>query len=180
MDDILVFGRDTEEHDERLRRFMETIKSSGFKLNREKCQISKSELNFFGHVIGKDGVKPNPERVKAIASLSPPNNITELRRYIGMINYLGRFVPASLSSIIKPMTDLLKNDTVWCWDKAQQEALRKVNELVTAAPHLAYYKSDAETGVFADASSYGLRAVLLQRNGKYLMPVGELLIVPAH
>ena len=61
-------------------------------------------------MIGKDGVKPNPERVEAIASLPPPKNITELRRYIGMINYLGRFIP-SLSSIIKPMTDLLKDDS---------------------------------------------------------------------
>ena len=85
MDDILVFGRDTKEHDERLQSVMETIKSNGLKLNKEKCQIRKSEVNFFGHVIEKDGVKPNPERVKAIASLPPPNNITKLRRYMGIV-----------------------------------------------------------------------------------------------
>ena len=70
MDDILFFGKDREEHDRNLRAVMQTVRASGLKLNREKCQFGKSEIKYFGHIVGKDGIKPSTEKVRAISDLS--------------------------------------------------------------------------------------------------------------
>ena len=70
MDDILMFGKDREEHDRNLRAVMQTVRASGLKLNREKCQFGKSEIKYFGHIVGKDGIKPSTEKVRAISDLS--------------------------------------------------------------------------------------------------------------
>ena len=107
MDDILIYGKTAEEHEERLKKVLKKIAASGLKLNREKCVFKKTELPYFGHIVGKDGIKPNPDRIIAVTTLASPENVAELRRCLGMINYLGRFLP-SLSQIIKPMTELLK------------------------------------------------------------------------
>jgi transposase InsO family protein len=170
MDDILVYGKDAEEHDARLNKVMKTIEMSGLKLNEAKCQIKKDKLTYFGHIVGAGGVQPNPEKVKAIMELQPPNNVSELRTMIGMLNYLGRFTPG-LSSTVKPMTDLLKDKTVWHWGEPQQKALTDVKSKISQLPALAYYRPDRETVVSADASSFGLGGVILQRDGVHLMPV---------
>ena len=107
MDDITVFSRSPEEHDENLNRTLQVIKES--ELNKEKCEINKESLTYFGHVFSADGLSPDPEKVKAVTELQAPTNVPELRRVIGMINYLGRFVP-NLATIMQPMTDLFKSN----------------------------------------------------------------------
>lgn len=87
------------------------IKNSGLKLNKEKYDIGKMGIEYFGHIVSSDGLKLNPRCIRALLELSPPADVTELRRTIGMVNYLGRFL-SSLSNVMKPMTDLLKADVV--------------------------------------------------------------------
>ena len=107
MGDIAVFGRSAEEHDENLNRTLQVIKESEF--NKEKCEIKKESPTYFEHVFSADRLSPDPEKVKAISELQTPMNVPELRRVIGVINYLGRFVP-NLATIMQPMTDLLKSN----------------------------------------------------------------------
>ena len=107
MDDITVFSRSPEEHDENLNRTLQVIKES--ELDKEKCEINKESLTYFGHVFSADGLSPDPEKVKAVTELQAPTNVPELRRVIGMINYLRRFVP-NLATIMQPMTDLFKSN----------------------------------------------------------------------
>ena len=102
-----MFARSPEEHDENLNRTLQVIKES--ELNKEKCEINKESLTYFGHVFSADGLSPDPEKVKAVTELQAPTNVPELRRVIGMINYLGRFVP-NLATIMQPMTDLFKSN----------------------------------------------------------------------
>ena len=82
---------------------VKSLRSSGLKLNKEKCEIKKNKLTYFGHVLSAEGVSPDPEKMKAITQLQAPNNVAELLRLIGMISYLGRFIP-NLATLMRPMT----------------------------------------------------------------------------
>lgn len=107
MDDILVFGATLEEHNRRLKRVMETIRASGQKLNRQMYKFRQPSLHFLGQVISQEGVTPSPERVSAITALETPTNVSELKRVLGMVNYVGRYIP-NLSQILHPLNELLK------------------------------------------------------------------------
>ena len=170
MDDIIVYGRDRAEHDKRLAAVFKTIKESGLKLNKDKCQFHKPELQYFGHIVGKDGVKANSEKVKAVQNLEPPKNLNELRIVLGMINYLGRFTD-SLLHFIKPMSDLLHSNTAWHWGLAQQTAFDSIKQKISHLPSLAYYQSQQETVVSADALNFGIGGALMQKDGGKLLPI---------
>ncbi|KAL6491496.1 hypothetical protein MHYP_G00018410 [Metynnis hypsauchen] len=171
MDDILVHGATVEEHDHRLEKVMQRIELAGMKLNREKCSIRQNQLRFLGHLIDQSGIRPDPEKVEAIRQLSPPTDVQELKRILGMVNYLGRYIP-NLSTVGQPLYELLKrNKNTWTWDHAQQTAFERIKELLTTAPVLAYYDVNKPTAVSADASSYGLGGVLLQLHGEQWKPV---------
>ena len=89
---------------------------------------------------------------------------------MGLVNYVGKFIP-HLSTVMKPVTDLLCRDTEWVWDTPQQQAFDQIKALITEAPTLAYYSVSKPTVVSADASSYGLGAVLMQESEGQLKPV---------
>lgn len=168
-DDILVHGRTLEEHDQRLKRCIQRIDAIGLQLNWKKCQIRRTSLTYFGSVVSEEGIKADPEKVKAIQELSPPTSVSELRTVLGMIQYLGRFV--SLSETLKPMTELLKSDRVWTWGPAQEAAFQQAKELICSTPTLAYYDQYKPTTVSADASSFGLGGVIMQMHPDGLKPV---------
>ena len=93
MDDILVWGSSKQEHDKNLRAVCDCLKQSGLTLNLEKSQICKCEVDFFGHVIGVEGIRPGPKKVRAIAEMPPPRYITELCSLCRMLNHLLKFTP---------------------------------------------------------------------------------------
>ena len=170
MDDILVFGETQEIHDQRLKRVMETIQASGLRLNKEKCRFSKPEFDFLGQVVTKDGIASSPERVKAIVEMDPPLNISELRRLLGMVNYIGRYL-SNLSTVLQPLNELLKSERDWCWGPQQKQAFTEVKQLISSAPVLEFFDPAKPTIVSADASGYGLGGVLMQSHDGRLKPV---------
>ena len=92
-DDILVAGRTMDEHDEKLRKVLDVIQEAGLKLNLKKCVWRKPVVTFLGHKFSKDGVRPDPDKVKAIVEISAPTSVHELQQIRGMINYIGMFIP---------------------------------------------------------------------------------------
>ena len=169
-DDILIFGRTMEQHDFRLKKVMSIISESGLKLNLKKCHWRQSQLDFVGHRFSKEGIKPDPNKIKAICEMEAPRNVTELRRICGMVNYLSMYV-SDLATIMKPLNELLKKDMAWTWGPSQEYSFEQIKNSFSQATALAYYDSRKPTIVSADASSYGLGAVLLQKCGDQEKPV---------
>lgn len=95
--------------------------------------MRQSSLHFLGHAIGRDGIAPCPQRVTAIIALETLNNVSELKRVLGMVNYVGRYIP-HLSDILHPLNELLKTKVTWMWGPQQEEAFRKVKTLISSAP----------------------------------------------
>ena len=149
---------------------MERIQAAGVTLNQDKCEFNKTTLTFLGHTIDGKGISPDPQKTAAINKMASPKSTTELRRFMGMVNQLGKFSPR-IAELSKPMRELLSSKRAWNWGPAQEEAFVKVKAELTAHTVLALYDPQAETKISADASSHGLGAVLLQKQKQEWRPV---------
>ena len=104
-------------------------------------------------------------------NMPDPQNVTELRRLLGMINFLGRYIP-NLSTTLRPTTELLESDKTWSWGESQSAAFTKIKESLSNLPTLAFFDLTKPTTVSSDASSYGIGGVLLQEHDGVMKPVG--------
>jgi len=170
IDDILVYGSTPAEHDKHLQAVLEQIQSAGATLNKEKCEFGKTTIKFLGHIIAPEGILPDPQKTVAVKNMKQPSNTSELRRFLGMINQLGKFSP-SIAELTKPLRELLSTKNTWTWGSSQTDAFNKVKDELTSPPVLAWYNPAAETKLSADASAYRVGAMLLQKHNDEWKPV---------
>ncbi|UYV70935.1 K02A2.6-like [Cordylochernes scorpioides] len=166
LDDILIFASDSKTHDRILRLVLRKLKEAKVTLNKAKCVFGVPRINFLGHILDEDGIRPDPAKIEAVAGMPAPTDVHGVRRFLGMVNHLGRFVE-NLSEIVAPLNQLLVKGQDFVWDCSQERAFRKLKKLLTTQPILAAYNVRKPTMVSSDASSYGLGAVLKQegKNG---------------
>ena len=162
IDDVLVHGRTEEEHHKRLIAVLEKLKTEGVTLNKDKCIFYTNVIHFLGQRVDQNGVSPDKEKIRAIQEIPRPTNITEIRRFLGMINQLSKFSP-HLAERSKPIRDLLAKKNQWHWGPEQEKAFSDLKKDLGSAQTLALFEIGRESRVSADASSYGLGAVLRQR-----------------
>ena len=169
-DDLLVVGYgDTQEeayanHDENLRKLLDRAREVNVKLHSKKMNLKNPEVKFMGHVISKDGFKPDPDKVKAVENMPKPTCKKETLSLLGFINYLAKFLQR-LSEVAQPLRDLTLTNAQFIWSEQHNKAFDEVKKLVANYPVLKYYDINDEVAVQCNASERGLGATLLQ-NGQ--------------
>lgn len=170
IDDVLIFGNTSAEHNTRLDAALRRLEAAGVTLNADKCKFHQSSIKFLGHIIDREGVRPDPERITALLSMRAPTDVPELRRFMGMANQLGKFSP-NLATISQPLRELLGSKRTWCWGLEQEQSFERIKRELTQPTVLTLYNPTARTKISADASSFGLGAVLLQEHPTTWRPV---------
>ena len=134
---MLIWADSKEEHDRHVHEVLSKVWASSLRLNKPKCVCGITDVKFLGHIISEHGIKPDPDKVSGILDIPLPTNKTELQRFLGMVNYLGKFLP-NLSDVSAPVRKLLEKDVEWCFDAPQIKAVQELKEVVTNKPVLKF------------------------------------------
>ena len=180
LDDVLVYSRTFDAHLEHLRLVFNRFREAGLKLKPSKCHFGQKKVKFLGHVISKDGVLPDPDKVSAIKEYPVPRSVKDVRAFLGLANYYRKFVK-DFAKIAGPLHDLTKKGLKFQWSDACQSAFETLKEALTQAPILAYPDFTLEFTLATDASDHGLGYVLGQvQNGReVVIAYGGRKLLPA-
>ena len=163
-DNILVHGKDRNEHDKRLIFLCQRLVEIGLTCSPDNCKLGVEEINFFGLKLSKDGVAISDEKVKALKEAAPPKSASELRSSLGLSIWCSFHIP-DLATIAQPLWDLTREGTAFRWEENHAEVIEGIKaRLITTA--LRFFNIDWITQVICDASPVGLGAVLSQTNPK--------------
>ncbi|XP_055590225.1 uncharacterized protein K02A2.6-like [Uranotaenia lowii] len=165
LDDIGVEGSTLEEHDIRLEKVLKRLKDRGVVLNWAKCKFRVTEFEFLGYKICPQGITPSAVKRDALASFRRPVNESEVRSFLGLANYMGKFIP-NLAELDEPLRRLIQKGIKYHWGAVEEKAFNDIKFSLTRASCLGFFNSRDDTSVFADASPVALGAVLVQTNDK--------------
>ena len=161
IDDIIVRGRTKAEHDASLTETLERLQQRGAKLNKDKCIFCVKQLSFLGHTFGQNGISPEPQKVKAIRSITPPTSVSELRSFLGMTQFVSRYIEG-YATITEPLRRLTRKSQIWKWGQQQEGAFKTLKTALSGVGVMAYFDPKKSTEILVDASPFGLGAMLTQ------------------
>lgn len=167
LDDIIVFGKSFQEHLENLNQVCDRLDSANLKLKPSKCFFFRQEVEFLGHVVSRYGVHTDPKKIEAIRNIRIPKNVTDLRRFLGIMSYYRKFVKG-FAETAKCLHALTKKNGVWNWTPECDHAFHELRDKLIHSPILGY--PDVDGGPFVldtDASNDAIGCVLSQiQNGE--------------
>jgi len=161
MDDIVIYARSLKEHEIKFNRLMARLRDANLKLQPDKCEFLRKEVAYLGHIISEKGVKPDPNKIKAVTNFPVPRNPKNIKQFLGLVGYYRRFIP-QFSKIAKPLTDLLKKDRPFKWETQQTNAFNILRESLCTEPILQYPDFIQPFILTTDASGYAIGGVLSQ------------------
>ncbi|KAL5555181.1 hypothetical protein UlMin_037417 [Ulmus minor] len=166
IDDILIYSKTKEEHEEHLRITLRTLEEHKLYAKFSKCEFWLDKVHFLGHVVSKDGVSVDPAKIEAVSKWPTPTNVTEIRSFLGLAGYYRRFVEG-FSSLAAPLTALTKKGKKYEWTEKCEESFQELKRRLTSAPILTIPNGEEGFVIYSDASKIGLGAVIMQ-NGKVI------------
>jgi len=158
-DDIVVAGCNEKELSEILYSVLDKLSVAGLTVKREKCKFFSDYVTFLGYKVDKDGLHIPVERIKAINNVAIPKCTQDVKAFLGLVNYYGKFV-GNMFTIASPLFALLKNNTKFVWNANQSKAFTKIKESILSNKVLEHYNPNLELIVASDASPFEVRAVL--------------------
>ncbi|GBG69378.1 hypothetical protein CBR_g4071 [Chara braunii] len=170
LDGILVYSRSWDEHVENLRTVLERLRQTKYKANRDKCEFAQQELEYLGHYVTPQGIRPLADKIEALRVWPEPTNTTDVRSFMGLAGYYHRFI-TGYSRIVAPMTRLQSPKVQFVFDDDARRSFQALKTTMLMAPILSIYDPTLPTRVTTDASGYGIGAVLEQHDGDEWHPV---------
>ena len=161
IDDILVYFKDAQEHEQHLRIVLETLRENKLYAKLSKCDFWLKEVSFLGHIVSVEGIRVDPTKIEAVVNWKPPRNVTEVRSFLGLAGYYKRFV-RGFSAIASPLTKLLRKGIKFEWTDKCQNSFEQLKGMLVEAPILTQPTSGKEYTLYSDASGIGFGCVLMQ------------------
>ncbi|GFX23532.1 retrovirus-related Pol polyprotein from transposon 17.6 [Trichonephila clavipes] len=161
LDDVIIGGRTFEEHLQNIRKVLSKLSDANLKLNPSKCKFFQKEVNYLGHIISAEGVRTDPEKVSAVKNWKRPENLRELRSFLGLCTYYRKFVEG-FSNIARPLHKLTESKQKFQWTKECEDSFLQLKEALTSSPILIYPQPDKPFILDTDASNESVGAVLSQ------------------
>ena len=159
LDDVLITGKNDQDHLEHLGAVLQRLHARGFRLKKSKCVFMQFSVEYLGYQVDAEGLHATEGKVKAILDAPKPHNVKELRSFLGLVNYYGRFVP-NLATEAHPLNQLLCKDVKWAWSKKCNKVLEALKEQLASQSVLVHYDVNLPLRLACDASSYGLGVVI--------------------
>lgn len=174
MDDILIFGKTLNEHNQNLQSVLKVLKANDLKAMPTKCSFLKSEVQFLGHIISAQGVKTDPKKIEAMEMMDEPTNVKQLRRFLGTVNYYKKFIK-DFSKIAYPLYNLTSPKKVFEWKEEHKRAFNQLKEKMLTPPVLCFPNRKDKFILYTDASEYAIGSVLcqLQEDGEKIIAYGS-------
>jgi len=170
LDDVIVFGRDFDEHLSRLEEVFYCLKKAGLKLRLSKCKFLMQKISYLGHEISAKGINPDAEKVRSIENFPTPTDIDKLRSFLGLVGYYRRFVE-NVSFIAHPLHSLLKKGVTFLWNSECERAFNELKSVLMKNPILVHPNFDKPFILLTDASGVGIGAILAQETEKGELPI---------
>ena len=169
LDDIIIFSDTPEEHLKHIRIVLKRLQEANLKMKKSKYSFFKRELYYLGHLLTTEGLKPQPEKVKAISELKPPTTSKGVRVFLGMVGYYRKFI-SRFADAARPLTKLTRREVKFEWTKDCQEGFEYLRTCLMKDPILKYPDPSKRYVIFTDASDQAAAGVLCQEypdiNGK--------------
>ena len=169
LDDIIIFSETPEEHLKHIKIVLQRLQAANLKMKRSKCSFFKKELHYLGHLLTTKGLKPQPEKVKAISELKAPTTPKGVREFLGMVGYYRKFI-SRFADAARPLTKLVRRESKFEWTKDCQVGFDYLRTCLMSDPILKYPDPNKRYVMFTDASDQAAAGVLCQEypdsNGK--------------
>ena len=156
-----MYSKDRENHDTHLRVMLETLRKEQLYAKLSECEFWLNEVSFLGHIVPKERIRVDPNKIEVVVEWKPPRNVTEVRSFLGLADYYRRFVKG-FSVTAAPMTRLLQKNVKYEWSEKCQRSFDKLKAFLTEAPVLTQPTCGKKYVIFSDASLNGLGCVLMQ------------------